>query len=158
MKPVTLTEDELIACRLMGNMRTFGSIAGNSRSTPYNGWELADINQDSFTGEYAFCKYWNLFFDITATPRRGGYDCVLHGQRMDIKTTQYLDGKLMVKDIGNDDIDVYVLALLDGNTVHFPGYCSAKRLKAEADRLPNRDGTFRFEMEQFKLSPWKERQ
>lgn len=155
MKPVTLTDEEMIACRLMGNMRTFGSIAGQSRSTPYNGWELAELNQDSFIGEYAFCKHWNLFFDITATPRRGGYDCVLHGQRMDIKTTQYLNGKLMVKDIGNNDIDVYVLALLDGNTVSFPGYCAAKRLKTDAARMQNQDGSFRFEMEQSQLTPWK---
>lgn len=158
MKPVTLTDADLIACRLIGNLRTLGWIAGKANYTPYNSQDVIGMNEDGFIGEYAFCKANNLFFDITSQPRRGGYDCLFHGQRIDVKTTLWETGKLMVKDIGNEDVDVYVLAIFNGQTVTFPGYCTAQRLRRDGKRYNNPDGTHGYEMLQSELTPWKNSQ
>lgn len=158
MKPVTLDPVELAMCRMMGNLRSHASRVADSNTSQLGRRNVIDMDENGFIGEYAFAKYHNLFFDITAKPRRKGYDFLFQGKRIDVKTTDYGNGKLMVRDIDNTDIDVYVLAVFDGETVSFPGYCSVSRLKAEADRLPNTDGTFRYEMIQEELTPWKERQ
>lgn len=155
MDAVKLDPIELAACRMMGNLRSHASRINGSKVSFYNGNDPLDTDEDGFIGEYAFCKANNLFFDITAKPRLGGYDCIYKGQRIDVKTTRWTHGKLMVKDINNTDIDVYVLVILEDNTIRFPGYCTINRLKEEGARLLNSDGSYRYEMTQDKLSPWK---
>lgn len=155
MKPVTLEPAELAMCRMMGNLRTHASRIAHSRQKDPSGNKPEGFDENGFIGEYAFCKQNNLFFDITAMPRNGGYDCIYLGQRIDVKTTEYVNGKLMVLDIGNEDVDVYVLAILDGDTVLFPGYCTANRLKKDGQRMVNNDGSYRYEMTQDQLTKWK---
>lgn len=164
MNPVVLTPEEMIACRLIGNLRTLGSISGKSKSTPYSNVDLADMNEYSFFGEYAFAKSWNIFFDITAQPRKGGCDCVItksksdgttKSWRVDVKTTKVQGGKLLVKNTENSDVDIYALAILKDDTVTFPGYCTIDRLHREGTKRNNIDGTFYWEMPQDQLTPWK---
>lgn len=77
-------------------------------------------------GEYAFCKLHNIFFDCAVSPRSGSYDCMYKGARIDIKTTTLPHGQLIAVNKINPDIDVFVLAIVEGNKVSFPGFKSAK--------------------------------
>lgn len=49
-------------------------------------------------GEFAFCKRYNLFPDLTTHPRIGGADCIdRDGNSVDVKTTDRPDGRLLVE-------------------------------------------------------------
>jgi hypothetical protein len=116
-----------------------------------------EIDELGVMGEYAFCKHFNIFFDPTTYARAGGADCVLRGQRIDVKTTAYLDGKLIATVKGNTDIDVFVLAIArdGGSEFVFPGYISAKRFYKE-ENLTNLGHGSTYAVTQDRLSPWKE--
>lgn len=155
MNPVVLHPAEVAVCKMMGNLRSHASRVAGSKSSSFG--NAIENDEDGFIGEYAFCKANNLFPDITGIPRRRGYDCLFKGHRIDVKTTKYKNGKLMVYDSNNTEVDVYVMAIVDGDTVTFPGYCTVKRFYEESAKFANSDGqTFRYEMTQDKLTPWKE--
>lgn len=72
--------------------------------------------------EYAFCKWQNVFCDLVPDPRSGSADCVLGGLGIDVKATRRSNGRLLVTLKHNPDVQVYVLAIIEGNMVRFPGY------------------------------------
>lgn len=162
MKPVTLEPAEMAACRMMGNLRTHACrVAGSKKGGDFGG-DPIEWDENGFIGEYAFCKAHNLFFDITGIPRKHGYDCIKDGKRVDVKTTTWKNGVLLVYESHNRDVDVYVMAILDGLTVHFPGYCGADKFYKYATRIENtsrdRNGnvSYRYELPQELLSRWPE--
>lgn len=59
------------------------------------GDDVTDLN--GFAGEMAFCKVANIYPDFSVAPRKGGHDCLFHGWRLDVKTTEYDDGDLLVR-------------------------------------------------------------
>lgn len=100
---------------------------GNNRS--FNKVNLKISSEDAHTvdlegmcGEIAFCKLFNLYPDLDTErePPHPLYDCVLsNGMRVDVKTTKYENGKLLVdarKGKKTDGVDFYVLM-----TGSFPG-------------------------------------
>lgn len=150
---VDLELPELAVCKMLGNLRTFSARTVASKGTPFNrdGFE---IDEDGFIGEYAFCKKHNLFFDITAKPRRGGIDCKFMGKGVDIKTTRLEKGRLIVK--YNKDVEVVALAIfhVHGAYVTFPGYIMASDLFVKE----NQTGEFgeSYVVGQNALTNWKE--
>lgn len=152
---VTLDSGEMAVCRMMGNMRYHACRIANSGATPYGTKDPYEVDEDGFIGEYAFCKRFNLFFDITAKPRKGGIDCVYDGRRIDVKSTRRLDDRVLVKITDNSEVDLYVFAFIEGNTVTFPGYVTRSRIMAEGIKKPNPDGTFYYEMNKTDLTQWK---
>jgi len=62
-------------------------------------------------GEFAFCKLFNLYPDISIEiPEEDAGDCGTHGKRIDVKTTQYEQGNLLVVPWKNfNKIDFFAL-------------------------------------------------
>jgi ABC-type dipeptide/oligopeptide/nickel transport system ATPase component len=55
----------------------------------------------------------------------------VNGKRIDVKSTRYKDGRLLATLKDNPDVDLYVLAIVDGGTVTFPGYATKSQLCRE---------------------------
>lgn len=157
MKKITLTNGEMMACRLIGNMRTMSNRAFNVSDTQVGKQEAWETDEWGVAGEYAFCKMHNIFFDCSMTPRSGSYDCVYKDWRVDVKTTILPHGQLIAQTKINRDVDVFVLAILDGNEVTFPGFCTAADFYQEENitTLGNYDKKA-YVVPQSKLRQWKE--
>lgn len=126
---VTLTELELSTIQILSNIRTIVARSNNVKDAKMSNIKGADIDFDGMVGEYAFCKRYNLFLDITAYPRSGSYDCLYNGKRVDVKTTRHKNGRLLCTLKNNEDVDVYVLAIIDGYDVYFPGWVYKDELR-----------------------------
>jgi hypothetical protein len=83
-----------------------------------------DIDRDGILAEMAFGKQFNLYPDFSVHARKGGADLVMHeGLKVDIKATRYKAGRLVIQiDKPVDEVDIYVLGIVDGNDVNFVGY------------------------------------
>lgn len=128
---ITLTEQELKTINILSNLRGLVARGANVTNLRVSEEKHQDVDFDGLIGEYAFCKIHNLFLDIVPTPRSGSYDCLFHDQRLDIKSTRYKNGVLLGHTERNPDIDVYVLAIIEGALVRFPGYALAEELYTE---------------------------
>lgn len=131
---VELTDAEMMVVKMLGGMRSIvGRTAGVEDKKVANLPGLT-IDEDGMIAEYAFCKHFNIFPDIVPGPRSGSYDCLLNGRRVDVKSTRHKNGRLLATLKDNPDVDVYVLGIVDGNTVTFPGYVYKLQLCAEENK------------------------
>ncbi len=82
-------------------------------------------------GELAFAKLCNLYFPLTEPiTQKSQPDFILpNGWKVDVKTTEYMTGKLLmsVKEIKNP-VDIYVLMIDKRPTFHYAGYLMADQL------------------------------
>jgi len=151
---VTLTDDDRNICRLLGNMRTLVARGNNVKDAKMGNLSGAVIDEDGVIAEYAFCKYFNIFFDPSVYPRSGSVDCTYKGQRIDIKSTRNQGGRLLSTLKKNDEVDVYVLAIIDGYNVIFPGWAYAKDLHHD-DNICDLGHGKGYALTQDQLKPWK---
>ena len=151
---VVLDAHELMACRILGNLKSAASRGAGHFDAQMGKQNPLDIDEMGVIAEYAFCKHHNLFFNPTVNARSGTYDCVLMGKRIDIKSTHYPDGKLFATIKGNSDVDVFVLAIVTGNVVRFPGYITAKSFYRE-DNITNLGHGKTYAVDQGMLTPWR---
>ncbi len=160
MSPYTLTDSEMVLCRTLANLRTMVNYS-TKRPDPARvrlGSEVWSADEMGVFGEYGFCKLNNIFFDPTTHVRSGGYDFIFRGVRVDMKTTKLPHGKLhgITKwQTKPKDVDAYALAILTGNTLAFPGWCSAKFLYQE-ENLTNFGYDDVYAIPQSKLRAWKD--
>lgn len=154
---VVLSASEMMTCRLLGNFKSAATRGAGVADAQMGKQNPLDIDEMGVMAEYAFCKYHNIFFDPTVHARSGTYDCVLKGKRVDVKSTNYPDGKLIATIKGNADVDVFVLAVITGNVVRFPGYISAKLLYQDSNLTNLGHGTT-YAIDQGMLTPWKNQQ
>ena len=154
---VQLTDLEIIACRMIGNMRTILNRSTSVKDKQIGKQDIHETDENGTTGEYAFCKSKNILFDISLNPRSGSYDCIYKGKRIDIKTTKYKNGSLVATKKINPDIDVFVLAIFDQtkNEITFPGFALAEDLYQEKNITDLGHGTG-YVMQQEDLRKWKE--
>jgi hypothetical protein len=131
MLTITLDDDEILLAKVIGGMRSIVARSAGVVDAKKAALSGLTIDEDGVIAEYAFCKYFNVFPMISPSPRSGSYDCLLNGKRIDVKSTRYKDGKLLATLKDNPDVDVYVLAIVDGNTVAFPGYATKAQLCRE---------------------------
>jgi hypothetical protein len=151
---VQLTDLEALSCRLIGNMKTISSRTQNVKDRQMGKQEAYETDEDGMIGEYAFCKHYNIFLDVSLSPRSGSYDCMYKSKRIDIKTTRLPNGRLIATTKKNPDVDIFVLAIVEGNKVTFPGYALASELYNES-KLTNLGHGETYTIEQQDLRQWK---
>lgn len=157
MKSITLTDNDLMICRVIGNMRTMCSRANNVNDVQIGKQDAWMTDEWGVIGEYAFCKLHNIFFDCAVSPRSGSYDCLYKGKRLDIKTTTLPHGQLIAVQKINSDIDVFVMAILEGNTVSFPGFMTANEFYSDENLLTLKGASKpSYVVPQSKLRKWAE--
>jgi hypothetical protein len=124
---VTLTTREMAICMMMGALRMWQgakldtTIIDNDKASP-----------QGFMAEYAFSKQFNLHLDIIGNLEKDSFDFISReGNTIDVKSTDNLDGNLLVKKPMHD---IYVLAIVDGSTVYLIGYATKQMLLDEGQR------------------------
>lgn len=87
--------------------------------------ELTDL--EGFAGELAFCKMFNVFPDLeikVTNQNTDDGDCKLLGLRVDIKTTKYLNGRLICSTWKNNNTDIFALIVGTFPKYTFKGFMS----------------------------------
>ena len=118
---VPMSSEEIMTCRLIGNMRTISNRASVIKDRQMGGQPTYQTDEEGVIGEYAFCKHHNIFFDPSIAVRSGSYDCLLNKYRIDIKATRRANGRLVATTKQNSDVDIFVLAIIGDHEVTFPG-------------------------------------
>jgi hypothetical protein len=124
---VTLTTREMAICMMMGALRMW---QGAKLDTTIIDKDKA--SPQGFMAEYAFSKQFNLHLDIIGNLEKDSFDFISReGNTIDVKSTDNLDGNLLVKKPMHD---IYVLAIVDGSTVYLIGYATKQMLLDEGQR------------------------
>lgn len=152
MIKVELTDSEIMMARILGNMRTLVSRHPNTTYTSleYN----IQKDEEGVIGEMAFCKHWNIFFNPESSYRHGTSDAVLKGKNIDVKSTRKINKGLQVPHRVNKDIDVFVLGIIEGNTVTFVGYATAADVY-RPENLQQLSHSPAYVLPQERLTKWK---
>jgi hypothetical protein len=109
---VTLLDIEIKIAKYVAHERIV-----NASQTTYHRGKMSNLddlemNHEGMMAEIAFCKLFNIYPDMNATPRRSKDDfgdCILHGLRVDVKSTKYHKGKLLVTRWNHCNSDAFVL-------------------------------------------------
>ncbi len=128
---VHLSEHEMILVKLLGLLRHHANISAKTIDRKRSTEDGADINIVGVMAEYAFCKWKNVFMDCSTENRSGSYDVLCNGFRIDIKATKNQNGNLICQLKQNLDVDIYILALVNQNSVEFLGWISSFDLRKE---------------------------
>lgn len=122
MREITLEPSELVICQLLGGFRTIVNRAANVPIGKVGDHDNMEGDIQGMIAELAFSKMFNTFPDLGLSPRSGSADGVYKGKSYDIKSTTHKNGRLIATTKVNPDVDLYVLAIVDGATVAFPGW------------------------------------
>lgn len=93
----------------------------------------ADIDLNGYGGEVAFCRLFDLDPDLTIGPRSSALgtdsgDCVLNGRRVDIKTTEWQNGRLLATRWKKPDVDYFALMVGKFPTYECRGFMATEDL------------------------------
>ena len=129
---IKLNEHELNLCKYVGEQRSIISRANNIFDAKMGKQDGVDSDIQGFIAEYAFAKYINVFPDLSLSPRSGSYDGITKkGTRYDIKSTHHKNGNLICTMKVNQDVDIYILAYVNNDTVEFIGWAYKEDLIKE---------------------------
>lgn len=131
----TLTESEQLIARFVAKQRsTNNRFAGtvNMRKSEMSDYE---IDLQGFAGELAFCRLANVFPDLTVHNRSASKgedqgDCVLNGQRIDVKTSKKAEAALWVPLRKLGTADAYALMVGTFPTFKLLGMANVDLVKA----------------------------
>jgi len=124
------TEMELamkISCMRYGSNRLAG--IRNGKVGNQSDFETEFIGM---CGEIAFCRMFNIYPDLTIIAGGNPYDCLLVSTRIDVKTTHWLNGKLLSKAKNEyPEIDVFALVVGEPASMEFTfvGWQTYKELR-----------------------------
>jgi hypothetical protein len=133
---VPITHELQMFSQIIGSIRTTvnrRSGTSDQKIGPQDGMQ-SDI--DGVLAELAFCKYFNVWPDLTIGGRRGSFDCLVNGRRADVKSTRVVSGRLLATTKNTDDVDCYVLAIIKKEEIDFPGYMNFVDLR-RAENIVN---------------------
>jgi hypothetical protein len=126
---IKLSDSEIKICEWLAKSRYKNNRKENifDKKIGPQSCEITDL--DGVFGEFAFCKAFNLYPDMSIEPRKGGFDLLWNGYKIDIKTTRYKTGKLLAtKDKKLEDSDIYVLITSSHNNFTIAGWCYCEEL------------------------------
>ena len=125
---VHMTPSESAIALTLAVMRNTTARINNVADKQMGKQDPIQIDRDGILAEMAFGKQFNLYPDLSVYPRKGGADLITHqGLKVDIKATRYKSGRLLIhidKDV--NEVDIYVLGVVDGDSVDFVGYIKSK--------------------------------
>ena len=129
MKQIKLNESELKICEWLAKNRFANNRNVNVIDKKIGPQSCYETDLEGICGEFAFCKAFNVYPDMTINPRSGGYDLIVKGKRVDIKTTKYKTGRLLAtKNKKIEDADIYVLVLSEKPSYTILGWCRSEDL------------------------------
>lgn len=151
---IKITDAEYLMLATLGGMRSLTARSNGVKDAKMGSQSGLEADIDGLIGEYAFCKWKNIFPDLVPAPRSGSADCFYENLRIDIKTTRYKNGRLLSTLKNNDDVDIYALAILTDRTVDFKGWIKKSDLRQEQNIRDLGHGKG-YCLDQDKLKPFK---
>lgn len=120
--------------------------------TEKSGYEIDLIG---IIAEIAFAKKFNVYPDLSISPRSHSHDAIFRDKTIDVKGTDLPNGRFLVTLKKEEKpCDVYVLAIVDCDRVSFPGYITKEHLFMEENKRDLGKG-MGFVIDQNKLMPFR---
>jgi hypothetical protein len=121
---VNMTPSESAIALTLAVMRNTTARQNNVADKQMGKQNPIEIDRDGILAEMAFGKQFNLYPDLSVYPRKGGADLITHkGMKIDVKATRYKSGRLLIHiDKPVEEVDIYVLGIVDGDDVDLVGY------------------------------------
>ena len=152
---VELSQAEIDMCVVLAAQRNMVARGAGVKDQQMGKQSALKTDFIGMVGEYAFCKHFNIFPDLVASPRSGSCDCVYKGVRIDVKSTDLETGRLLATAKENLDVDRYVLAIVQGRMVTFAGWADRVELIKEENIIDLGHGKG-YAMTQVQLNKFKE--
>ena len=132
---VELNDTEVLICTQVAMMRNqIARAAGVKDKLVWKEGNKLRIETIGVMAELAFCKWANIYPELDVKNQAGTTDVVYQGWKCDIKATERADGQLMVSQWKKkESSDVYILGIIDGNSVDFSGYALTDDIMQEAN-------------------------
>ena len=129
---VQLDPGEMATARVIATLRRYVNEVINSKETHFSP-NIFDDEMNGAVAELAFAKHWNVYPDTSSDQWQGSYDCIVNGQRIDVKAVTKRNHKLIAPIWKtSDSTDVYVLGVVTNNEVDFVGWARADELICDA--------------------------
>ena len=96
------------------------------------------IGVDGLVAELAVCKHFNVMPDLSFEPRKGGYDCMMNGRRVDVKSTKVDRWDVFIparKQTNN--VDRYIWCWVDFRTAYIFGWFAPEDIFDERNLKPS---------------------
>jgi hypothetical protein len=121
---IELIDYEIILAETLGNLRCRNSEGKNTQNFGTD-MTIEQRNINAVGAEMAFCKWLNVWPDLTTFTRKGGCDCKWGEVRIEIKNTPTTKHRLQVKQNGHPyDSDIFVLVRGGPIAYEITGWCS----------------------------------
>jgi len=113
------------------------------------GWET---DEQGIGGEFAAARAYNVFPCLELKPDNG-FDLIVRGKKIDVKTTKYKSGRLLAKRTQRDDeVDIFLLVTGQFPSFKIVGYATAAQLLKKENLIDLGHGEG-FGLTQEKLNP-----
>lgn len=125
---INMTPSESAIAQVLAVMRNTTARQNGVADKQMGKQDPIEIDRDGILAEMAFGKAFNLYPDLSVYPRKGGADLIGRtGKKIDVKATRYKTGRLVIHiDKPVDEVDIYALAIVDGDNVNLVGYIQSK--------------------------------
>jgi len=152
---IELTACEMAIANVVAAMRTTCNRAAGIAENKIGSHSSYQMDVDGFAAELAFCKATNLHPDFVVKNQRLTHDCITHdGKTIDVKTTRYESGRLLVTPNKKDcSTQFYVLVIGTPPAFRIIGYASKEEVFA-ARNYRELNGRWSYILEQSQLRPF----
>ena len=117
MKQIILNSAEQIVCKSLALMRYEIARAVNRKDQQIGKQPSWQTDEDGIGGEIAASRLLNVYPNLVLKPD-AGWDILYQGMNIDVKTTRYINGRLLAKlNSRDEEVDAYLLV-----TGTFPEY------------------------------------
>ena len=117
MKQIILNSAEQIVCKSLALMRYEIARAVNRKDQQIGKQPSWQTDEDGIGGEIAASRLLNIYPNLVLKPD-AGWDILYQGMKIDVKTTRYINGRLLAKlNSRDEEVDAYLLV-----TGAFPEY------------------------------------
>lgn len=125
---IHMTPSESAIAQMLAVMRNTTARQNGVKDKQMGKQNPIEIDRDGIISEMAFGKAFNLYPDLSVYPRKGGADLISRNKKkIDVKATRYRTGNLVIHiDKPVDEVDIYVLAIVDGDDVDLIGYIQSE--------------------------------
>ena len=128
MKKIILNSAEQIVCKSLALMRYEIARAVNRKDQQIGNQPSWQTDEDGLGGEIAASRLLNVYPNLVLKPD-AGWDILYQGTKIDVKTTRYINGRLLAKlNSRDDEVDAYLLFTGTFPEYNVVGYASRDSL------------------------------
>ena len=128
MKRIILNSAEQIVCKSLALMRYEIARAVNRKDQQIGKQPSWQTDEDGLGGEIAASRLLNVYPNLVLKPD-AGWDILYQGMKIDVKTTRYINGRLLAKlNSRDEEVDAYLLVTGTFPEYNVVGYASRDSL------------------------------